>query len=172
MDKNIIQDEDKNNIVVIDYIKFHGRQNIAWEEVEQYLKQYIGEHFEVMESSDIVYIGKDFPNEFKGSQDTRKLKGANAKAKANATTKLPLLIQYATNRRWQQNLKTKHGIDAQKGWYRFTSRFAIPVYGQENVVERYNIFRVEMLIRNASDGKLYLYDMVNIKKETSTPPGQ
>ncbi|MBO6143447.1 MAG: hypothetical protein J6O72_08730 [Lachnospira sp.] len=46
-----------------------------------------------MESSDIVYIGKDFPNEFKGSQDTRKLKGANAKAKANATTKLPLLIQ-------------------------------------------------------------------------------
>ena len=76
------------------------------------------------------------------------------------------------NRRWQQNLKTKHGIDAQKGWYRFTSRFAIPVYGQENVVERYNIFRVEMLIRNASDGKLYLYDMVNIKKETSTPPGQ
>jgi hypothetical protein len=26
-----------------------------------------------------------------------------------------------------------------------------------------------MLIRNAADGNLYLYDMVNIKKETSTP---
>ena len=26
-----------------------------------------------------------------------------------------------------------------------------------------------MLIRNATDGNLYLYDMVNIKKETSTP---
>ena len=27
----------------------------------------------------------------------------------------------------------------------------------------------EMLVRHASDGKLYLYDMVNIKKETGTP---
>ena len=26
-----------------------------------------------------------------------------------------------------------------------------------------------MLIRHAADGNLYLYDMVNIKKETSTP---
>lgn len=26
-----------------------------------------------------------------------------------------------------------------------------------------------MLIRHATDGNLYLYDMVNIKKETSTP---
>ncbi len=28
---------------------------------------------------------------------------------------------------------------------------------------------IEMLIRHAADGNLYLYDMVNIKKETSTP---
>ena len=34
---------------------------------------------------------------------------------------------------------------------------------------RYNIYRIEMLIRHASDGNLYLYDMVNIKKETGTP---
>ena len=26
-----------------------------------------------------------------------------------------------------------------------------------------------MLIRHATDGNLYLYDMVNIKEETSTP---
>ena len=36
-------------------------------------------------------------------------------------------------------------------------------------LERFNIFRIEMLIRHAADGNLYLYDMVNIKKETSTP---
>ena len=29
-----------------------------------------------------------------------------------------------------------------------------------------------MLIRHATDGNLYLYDMVNIKKETSTPREQ
>ena len=41
--------------------------------------------------------------------------------------------------------------------------------GSDGEVERYNVFRVEMLIRHAEDGKRYLYDLVNIKKETSTP---
>lgn len=40
-------------------------------------------------------------------------------------------------------------------------------------LERYNIYRIEMLVRHASDDKLYLYDMVNTKKEkekeTNTP---
>ena len=43
----------------------------------------------------------------------------------------------------------------------------IPAIGAH--LERFNIFRIEMLIRHAADGSLYLYDMVNIKKETSTP---
>ena len=36
-------------------------------------------------------------------------------------------------------------------------------------IERYNTFCIEILIRHAADGKMYLYDMVNVKKETSTP---
>lgn len=32
---------------------------------------------------------------------------------------------------------------------------------------RYNIFHVLMLMRHAKDGKIYLYDIVEIKKETS-----
>ena len=36
-------------------------------------------------------------------------------------------------------------------------------------LERYNIFHVEMLVRHDADGKRYLYDVVNIKKETGTP---
>lgn len=34
-------------------------------------------------------------------------------------------------------------------------------------MERYNVFNVIMVVRHAQDGKLYLYDLVNIKKETS-----
>ena len=64
----------------------------------------------------------------------------------------------------------KHNVDAKYGWYRFTTRFALPVYDSNTgELERFNIFRIEMLIRHAADGNLYLYDMVNIKKETSTP---
>lgn len=32
----------------------------------------------------------------------------------------------------------------------------------------YNVFNVIMVIRHAKDGKMYLYDIMNIKKETST----
>ena len=32
----------------------------------------------------------------------------------------------------------------------------------------YSIYRIEMLVRHASDNKMYLYDMVNTKKEKET----
>jgi len=76
-----------------------------------------------------------------------------------------MLLRCATNRWWQENYKGKHKADAKFGWYRFTSRFALPVYSGSGEVERFNIYRIEMLIRHAADGKLYLYDMVNIKKK-------
>lgn len=121
-------------------IRFKGKRNINWEEVEQYLKEYIGDCYEVVETSDQVYIGSDFPGELKGSEDTKRLYGANAKAKANATQGIPMLLQCATNRRWQENFKGKHNVDAKFGWYRFTTRFALPVYNNDTGdLERFNI---------------------------------
>lgn len=167
---NVIEDLDGRKIVVISDIRFKGKRQINWEEVEQYLKGYVGDCYEVVETSDYVFIGPDFPGELKGSRDTERLYGANAKAKANATQGIPMLLQCGTNRRWQENFKGKHKVDAKFGWYRFTTRFALPVYNSiSGELERFNVFRIEMLIRHAADGNLYLYDMVNIKKEMSTP---
>ena len=149
---------------------FKGKRNINWEEVEQYLKEYIGDCYEVVETSDQVYIGSDFPGELKGSEDTKRLYGANAKERLMLPREFLCFFKCATNRRWQENFKGKHNVDAKFGWYRFTTRFALPVYNNDTGdLERFNIFRIEMLIRHAADGNLYLYDMVNIKKETSTP---
>ena len=36
-----------------------------------------------------------------------------------------------------------------------------------NDIERYNVFREIILVRHAEDNKLYLYDIIKIKKETS-----
>jgi len=36
---NVIRDVNDNQIVVINDIRFKGRQNIDWDEVERYLKQ-------------------------------------------------------------------------------------------------------------------------------------
>ena len=47
------------------------------------------------------------------------------------------------------------------------SRFALPVFDSSGEIERYNIFQVVMIVRHAEDGKMYLYDMMDIKKETS-----
>ncbi len=165
---NIIKDENGNSIVIINDIRFRGKRHIEWDEVEKYVREYVGGCYDIIETSDKVYIGADFPDELKGSEDTKRLKGGNAKAKANATQEIPLLIKLANNKRWSENYKSKHSMDAEHGWFRYTSRFALPIYSNNGDLEKYNIFRIEMLIRHASDDKLYLYDMVNVKKEKET----
>ena len=72
---------------------------------------------------------------------------------------------------YKQNEKNKHEKDAGNGWYRYESRFAMPIYGSDGSMERYNIYHVYMLIRYDCNGKKYLYDIINLKKETSTPLG-
>lgn len=78
---DIITDEDGRKIVVITDIRFKGKRNIDWEDVENYLKEYVGKCYEVVETADQVFIGNDFPEELKGSEDTKRLCGANAKTK-------------------------------------------------------------------------------------------
>ncbi len=163
---SVIQDAEGNKIVVINDIVFKGRRSIQWEDVEKYVKQYVGDIFSIAEDNEIIYIGSELPSEYAGSVYTKKLKGATAKAKANAAQVIPEMIEMATNGIFEENHKSKHGRDAKYGWYRYDTRFALPVYGNDGNIERYNIFRGRLLIRHASSGKKYLYDIVEIKKET------
>ena len=75
--------------------------------------------------------------------------GANAKAKANAATAIPELIQIAKNPSYQENRKEKHDKDAKLGWYRYDVRFAIPVY-ENDVLVRYNVFGARLLINHVN----------------------
>lgn len=162
---NVIDDLDGGKIVVINDIAFKGRQKIEWPDVEKYLKEFVGEYYSIIETSDMIYIGSDLPDEFTGSNYTKKLKGALAKAKANAAQGLPELIEIASKKRFKENLKEKHDSDAKYGWYRYDTKFALPVYNENQELERLNVFQAVLLIRHAQDGKLYLYDLVNIKKK-------
>ncbi len=167
---DIIENLEGNKIVMIHDIRFRGKRQINWDDVEQYLKEYVGNCYEIIESADKVYIGSDFPSEFSGSNDTARLKGTLAKAKANATQGIPEMIQIAENERYQNNMKEKHKKDVKQGWYRYTVNFALPVYDRDGILQNVNVFRIELLIRCANDGKLYLYDMVNIKKRKNGAP--
>lgn len=163
---DIVEDLDGRKIVIIHDIRFKGKRKINWKEVEIYLKEYVGTCYEIAETAEKIYIGTDLADEFSWSKDTKQLKGTLAKAKANAAQGIPELIEVACNKRYQENMKEKHCLNAKKGWYRYTSNFALPVYDDFENIQRYNIFRIEMLVRHSSDGKMYLYDMVNIKKRT------
>ena len=63
----------------------------------------------------------------------------------------------------------KHGVHAKYGWYRYDTRLVLPVYNDDGELQRYNIYKLRMLIRHDEDGKLYLYDFLRTKKETSSP---
>lgn len=163
----IIEDKDGKRVVVIEDVKFKGKRAVDWGDVEQYLKRYVGEFYTVADTKDVVYVGTDFPDEYAHSNYTNYLRGTNAKAKANAAQGLPELLEIASGKKFENNRKEKHNKDAKHGWYSYESRFAMPVYNDSGELERYNVFRVYLLVRHAKDQKLYLYDIMNIKKETS-----
>ena len=116
-----------------------------------------------------VHITAHFLDEFTHSKYTKAIKGANEKAKANVITAIGELIQIADNKAEFPDYDRRHGNKAKNGWYRYDTRFGIPVYSELGEIERYNIFRARMLVRCDENNKLFLYDVVQIKKETSTP---
>ena len=49
---NIIEDLDGKKIVMIHDNRFKGKTKGDWDEVEEYLKEYIGEFYEIEETSE------------------------------------------------------------------------------------------------------------------------
>ncbi len=164
---NVIEDLGGKRIVFIKDALFKGKKPVDWKDVEDYLKQFVGKCFIIFETGDLIHIGQDLPDEYAHSKYTRILRGTNAKAKANAIQGLPEMIQIASEKNFTENYKEKHVKDAKYGWYRYESRFAIPVFDNSGKIDYHNVFRVIMVVRHGKDEKLYLYDIINIKKETS-----
>ena len=136
----IAQDDSGHKIVVLPDIIFKNKRNIDWYAVEKYLHKYVGEIVTIAETQDVVHIGIDFPDEYRGSNYTRHLKGGNAKAKANAVQGIIEMLN-----------------------------FAIPIYEDDVKSDNYNVYSACLLINRTKFGKMYLYDLVDIKREASTP---
>lgn len=72
---NIITDLKGNRIVLINDIIFKGKRSVNGDDVKSYLEAYVGEFYEIADTKDIVYIGKELPDEYTGSRYTYSLKG-------------------------------------------------------------------------------------------------
>lgn len=69
------------------------------------------------------------------------------------------------SRRWRGNVKPKHSRDAQNGWYRYETQFAVPVLNAKKAIDHYTVYGGTLLIRNDADGRSYLYDLLDVQKK-------
>lgn len=139
-----------------------------YKKVAAYIANHIGEAYTILESGYRVYIGENLPKEYTQSEYTKALLRNNQpilRAKKKAIGSFGEMIEIATNRRWE---KTKHAAnkDAKYGVYRYSTAFAFPVK-QNGKIKSVKSFDAELVILNSSDGKKYLYDIVNIKENTA-----
>ena len=44
------------------------KRGINWIDVEEYLRQYVGEFYTIAETNEVVYIGTDLPDEYAHSE--------------------------------------------------------------------------------------------------------
>lgn len=91
-----------------------------------------------------------------------------AKTKANLVQVIPELIANATNRRWVENKNKKHDENAIKGWYRYDVHFTMRVY--DSMINGYHSnYYTATAVARINDKGIFLHDIVNMKKEASTP---
>lgn len=112
-----------------------------------------------------VYVGKDLPGEYKSSEYTKTMKPALRKIKMQAATNLDEMLLLAENGEWRENVKPKHSKDAQNGWYRYDTQFAVPILNAKKAIDHYTVYGGALLIRNDADGKSYLYDLLDVEKK-------
>lgn len=113
--------------------------------------------------------GKEIVENASGHKIVTIAETSNAKAKANAAQGIMELLTIATEKRFRKNHKNKHSTSAGNGWYYYTTRFAMPIYENNSKSDIYNIYSACLLINRTKYGKMYLYDLVNIKREASIP---
>ena len=129
------------------------------------MKRYQGNRFIIEESQETIKVNIRSIDEYVSSKYTRQLKGTLAKAKANLASIIPELISSASNRRWVQNNDDKHRNDAKQGWIRYDAYFSLPVQAENESEKRWNKYRCTIIIESNDTG-MYLYDIINIKKES------
>lgn len=135
---------------------------------EAYLKTLVNaEHpfSTILVDAQPVYIGKDLPGEYKSSEYTKRLRKGLREIKMQAATNLDEMLLLAENGEWRENVKPKHSKDAQNGWYRYETQFAVPVLNAKKAIDHYTVYGGTLLIRNDADGRSYLYDLLDVQKK-------
>ncbi len=159
-----IREIDGRVMPVIDTKNDTRKQNVA----QSYIKTLVNEEnpfATILMDDQAVYVGKDLPGEYTHSTYTEQLRKALRSVKMQAATNLDEMLLLAQNGEWRENVKDKHKVDAQNGWYRYETEFAVPVLNAKREIDHYTVYGATLLIRNDADGRSYLYDMLDLAEK-------
>lgn len=68
-----------------------------------------------------------------------------------------------------EDYNLKYKSFAKGGWNRYDSNIFMPIRNDSKEIIGYNEYKVTLVVRVTKDNRLYLYDIINIKKETGNP---
>lgn len=122
------------------------------------------------ESGMPVYANEDLSGEFTNSKYTKRLRNKKHDkfyAKMKLAKSLDELVKIATGRNWEKAIHAENK-DAKYGIYKYKSRFAFPNINDMGEVKSVSAYTCDVLIINASNGKKYLYDVLNIKEDVAS----
>lgn len=175
---------DGNSIVWIDTdITKQKPSNVSMQDyVQQYISDMVSDRSDFLatlpESGIDVYAERKgrTPNsryglaeEYVRSTYSRWLKDnskSTFRAKMKAAGVLDELVSIASGREWSET-EHSHNKDAQYGVDTYRSSFAFPVKDNTGEIANVRAYDCKLVVLNASDGKKYLYDVIEIKENTS-----
>ena len=120
----------------------------------------VGESLNIKADNHTVWVDSDMPGEYVGSEDTYGLNDKNLQAKMSLVNGIKSVIENAQNPRWSKNVESKHDIDAKRGWLNYKIRI-----GFVNDEGKITYFNGILKVRMDANGKDYVYDIVDIRKE-------
>ena len=130
--------------------------------IENALLELNGQSVTIREDGKEVFFDKKTADEYAGSNDTAHSNAKEKRAKANATVAIKEIVERATNPLWVNNKKSKHKLDAKRGWTYYDVDF-----GMESS-EGVTYYDGRLVIRMDKNDTDYVYDIINIKKKPGT----
>lgn len=151
-------------MIDIEKLYFTNKNKLNWKDVENRIQSISG----------LICMNEKFSKEFNvdnkaideltHSRYNMKLKGKLRLIKANLLMYLEEIIKDMENERWKEDIGAKHKNIAKNGWYRYDIHFNYPVRDEQgNYIDKQK-YKATVVVRSAEDNKLYLYDIIDIKK--------
>ncbi len=124
--------------------------------IKNFSEKFVGNSYNIKESNQKIYIAKDFPREYAYSKSTMSLNKEKKLIKIKLLNNLDEIINNLSDKVYSNDHKEKHKEDAKYGFYKYNALFEI----------NKDMYSGTIVIRNDTNKKKYLYDIISIKKST------